>query len=359
VAHNNIQSGIATALAPAIAASLFVGLAMFGIHRAARHSGSISVTVVRIKAFQAVFWVIVIVAGMWIVAAGSLIFGAHALDRQDGQTQSVATGSIATAVFLLFIVINVAIIVPGLLLLQPVRLWRLYRAKKKAVTPRQEFRAMYPRVYNPVYAMGCCILGIVFVCAFAILFPLIGPAVVLLILLTLIAHRFLIGYVYGRTDSGQTGGLLQLWILRRFATLLSLQPLLLGLIALSREKWILGGIMVGIAVAIVILVEWYCYSKLKKPGPNSLSPVTRNAIETYVRSARPAGMLGSIGSNEKASADESSSRQKGKDRRRQNGSISSVLDMMSITLAVMPGARRNRPPVPLRKHEFVRYLDRH
>lgn len=343
--RNNIQSGLATALAPAVAASLFVGLAMYGVHRAAHHSGAVSVTVVRIKAFKAVFWVIVIVAGVWIVTAASLIFGARALDTQTRTASSVANGSVAAALFLFLITINLAIIVPGLLLLQPIHLWRMRRRQKRATTPRQHFRAIYPRIYNPIYAMGCCILGIVFVVAFCLIFPLIAPAVLLLIFLSLIAHRFLIGYVYGRTDSGPTGGLLQLWIMRRFATLLALQPLLLGLIILSRRKWILGGIMIGIAVAIVFLVEWYCYKVLRKPGVDSLSPVTRDAIETYVRSARPAGRFGAIGGSSTAP---SSTDQKGK-RRNQNGSISSILDMMSVTLAVMPSRTRNRPPVPLRE----------
>ncbi|KIM28865.1 hypothetical protein M408DRAFT_16235 [Serendipita vermifera MAFF 305830] len=347
VSHNNIPSGLATGLAPAVGATIFVALAMFGIHRAASHSGAVSITVVRIKAFKAVFWVIVIVAGMWLVAAGSLLFGAGALDRQQGASTSVANGSIATALLLLLIIINVAIIVPGLLLLQPVRLWKMHKRKRRAITPRQEFRAMYPKMYNPVYAMGCCILGIVFVSAFALLFPLIGPAVLLLVFLTLIAHRFLIGYVYGRTDSGQTGGLLQLWVLRRFATMLALQPLVMGLVVLSRQKWVLGGIMIGTAVMIIILVEWYCTSKLKKPGVDSLSPVTRDALEAFARSARPAGRFGGFGTSEKASGAGSDSDRQGKDRHKRNGSISSVLDMMSITLAVMPGTRKNRPPVPL------------
>ncbi|CAG7846308.1 SubName: Full=Uncharacterized protein {ECO:0000313/EMBL:CCA69647.1} [Serendipita indica DSM 11827] len=311
VAHNNIPSGLATALAPAVAASIFVGLAMFGIHRAARHSGSVSVTVVRIKAFKAVFWVIVIVAGVWLVAAASLLFGAHALDQRSNEAPSIANGSIAVALLLLLITINIAIIVPGLLLLQPVRLWKQYRRKKKAVTPRQHFRAVYPQMYNPVYAMGCCILGIVFVAAFAVLFPLIAPAVLLLVLLTLVAHRYLVGYVYGRTDSGQTGGLLQLWVIRRFATLLALQPILLGLILMAHRKWILGGIMVGIAVVIVILVEWYCYKKLKKPGLDTLSPITRDAVDAYIQSARPAGRL--FGSEKNGTS--VSSETKGKGRR--------------------------------------------
>jgi len=358
VAYNNIQSGLATALAPAVAASIFVGLAMFGIHYAARHCGSVSVTVVRIKTFKAVFWVIVIVAAMWLVAAGSLLFGASALDHQTDAATSVANGSIAGALFLLLIIINIAIIAPGLLLLQPIRLWHMHRRRRRAITPRQEFRAIYPKMYNPVYAMGCCILGIVFASAFAILFPLIAPAVALLVLLTLVAHRFLVGYVYSRTDSGQTGGLLQLWIMRRFATVLALQPLLVGLVVLSRQKWVLGGIMVGIAVAIILGVEWYCTNKLKKPGIESLSPVTRDAIEAFTRSARPALGFGGQGSSEKAIAAASSVERKGKERQR-TGSLSSVLDMMSITLAVIPGPSKNRPPVPLRAFFFSPFQPRY
>src|SRR6266702_2922195 len=36
-----------------------------------------------------------------------------------------------------------------------------------------------------------------------------------------LAHRFLVGYVYGRTRS-QTGGLLQIWLLKRFTSLIAL-----------------------------------------------------------------------------------------------------------------------------------------
>lgn len=140
--HNNIQSGLATALAPAVAATIFIGLALFGIHRAARGSGAISITVLRIKAFKATFWVIVIIAGVWIVAASAILFGARAFDTGNGEAPTIANGSVATAVFLLFIVINIAIIVPGLLLLQPVSLWRQYRRKRQAYTPRQLFRGM-------------------------------------------------------------------------------------------------------------------------------------------------------------------------------------------------------------------------
>ena len=204
---------------------------------------------------------------------------------------------------------------------------------------------MYPKVYDPSYALGACILAIVFVAAFALVFPLIGLPVVLLIFLTLIAHRFLVGYVFGRTDSSQTGGLLQLWVLRRFATLLALQPLLLGLLLFSRELWVLGGIMAGVALLVIFMVEGYASWRLRKPGRRSLSAVTRHSLRAYGNSARPRRAVAPA-SEEKSTVTNTSDRP-----RRRNGhtSISSVLDMMNITLAVMPSPARNRGPVPLRK----------
>ena len=211
---------------------------------------------------------------------------------------------------------------------------------------------MYPKVYDPSYALGACILAIVFVAAFALIFPLIGLPVVLLIFLTLIAHRFLVGYVFGRTDSSQTGGLLQLWVLRRFATLLALQPLLLGLLLLSRKLWVLGGIMIGVAILIICAVEGYASWRLRKPGRRALSAVTRHSLRAYENSARPRLAM-APSSEEKSTVTNTSDRPR---RRNAHTSISSVLDMMNITLAVMPSPARNRGPVPLRKSHSLKRI---
>lgn len=105
----------------------------------------------------------------------------------------------------LTIVTNVALIVPGLLLLQPMRLWNVLKAERQAITPRQRFRgefswgthtvrviefsslliAVYPRTYNPSFALSACILSIMFAATFSLIFPIITPVVVLLLLLGL------------------------------------------------------------------------------------------------------------------------------------------------------------------------------
>jgi hypothetical protein len=175
----------------------------------------------------------------------------------------------------------------------------------------------------------------------------------------LIAHRFLVGNAFGRTDSSQTGGLLQLWVLRRFATLLALQPLLLCLLLLSRELWILGGIMGGVALLVVCVVEGYAVEgyavegyavegyaiwRLRKPGRRSLGAVTRHSLRAYENSARPRRVVASASEERSTTSTSDCPR-----RRNAHTGISSVLDMMNITLAVMPSPARNRGPMPLRK----------
>ena len=217
---------------------------------------------------------------------------------------------------------------------------------------------MYPRTYNPTFATGACILAIIFACTFSLIFPLIGPAVVVLLFLTLVgrysssdiqgpcltinttAHRYLVGYVYARTHS-QTGGLLQIWLLRRFATLLAFQPFLLGLIFLSRRLWILAGVLLGVAVGVVIFAEIYCNWKTRLPGPRSLSAITQDSLRTFASTAH---MF--VGPTD----DETNSFYNTSRQGRTRGSMTSVLDMMSLTLAVEPSPSQQRGPVPLRTY---------
>ena len=155
------------------------------------------------------------------------------------------------------------------------------------------------------------------------------------------AHRFLIGYVYGRTHSS-TGGLLQIWLVRRFGTILGFQPLILGLVLLSRELWIEGAILCGFAAFTFIFVESYAIWRTRLPGRRSLSPVTQDSLEAFTRTARPRSGLDT---EEESLSLVSSAR-----NTRTRGSFASILDMMSLTLAVTPSPSETRGPVPLRKY---------
>lgn len=77
---------------------------------------------------------------MFLTAAGGLLFALQAFVDGSRHARSIASGSIYITVLILAIVILFAVIVPGLLLLQPIRLWNVLRAEQLAVTPRQRFR---------------------------------------------------------------------------------------------------------------------------------------------------------------------------------------------------------------------------
>ncbi|KAJ7620563.1 hypothetical protein DFH06DRAFT_67290 [Mycena polygramma] len=339
---DTIASGLATVLAPAVAATLFISLAVAIINFSSHIRGSVSVSGGQLFVFKAMFYVLVGIGAIWLVTVGALIYTLQAFNSGPDRSQTIANGAIYMAILALSLVFTVAIIFPGLLLLQPIRLWHVVRAEKHAVTPRQRFRAVYPRTYNPAFATGACILAIIFASTFSIIFPLIAPAVVILLFLTLVAHRFLVGYVYARTHS-QTGGLLQIWLLRRFGTLLAFQPILLGLIFLSRTFWIEGGVLCGVGLFVIIFVEAYASAKTRQPGRRSLSPITRDSLSSFAAAMRP--------TRRRTVDDEStslvSSAQNGLGHRTR-GSMASVLEMMSVTLAVMPPRKPENVSLPLK-----------
>jgi hypothetical protein len=141
-----------------------------------------------------------------------------------------------------------------------------------------------------------------------------------------------------------------LFMLRRFALLLALQPLVLGLILLSRRLWPEAGALLGTSLAVALFVELFCSFKMRKPGIRSLSPVTRNSLETFKAAARPV---------RRRNVDEESVSLVSSDKNtRSRGSMASVLEMMSITLAVIPSPSQTRGPVPLREYQdLCRFFD--
>ncbi|CAE6431762.1 unnamed protein product [Rhizoctonia solani] len=346
---DNLGASIATTIAPAIAATLFIAIALLAVNRAARLSGPASISAERLRAFKATFYVLTFVATAWIIAAGALIFGIEAFDARSQRPRTVANGTTYIAVLLLVIVLNVAVIAPGLQMLQPIRAWKMYQAKRKAITPRQRFRALYPASFNPIYASGCCVLAIIFASTFSLIFPLIGPPILLLVLLSLVAYRYLVGYVWSRTDAPSTGGILQLWLLRRFATLLALQPILLGLILLSRRLWALSGALFGAALVIVAIVEVYCGYKSRNLPERKFSPIVRDSLATFRRSVRGSKSKRRLTIEEDGTSLVSSPMERGGIPR---GSIASVLDMMSITLNVMPSPNRPKDAVPVETEDI-------
>ncbi|KAG2159608.1 uncharacterized protein EDB93DRAFT_1236924 [Suillus bovinus] len=336
--HGNLISGLATSLAPAIGATLFTVVALAIVKRAAGWSSIVSVSGIRVLTVKLVFSTIVIVLAAFTITAGALLFALDAFSHGVDIAKTVATGYVYMSAFAFVLVINVAVVFPGLMLLQPFRAWSVLHSEQDAVTPRQRYRAVYPTTYDASYVASACALSMVFASAFCLIFPLIGPAIVILLFLTLVAHRYLVGYVYARTLS-ETGGLLQIWLLKRMGTLLALQPLLLGLILLSRRLWIEGGILLGIALVVAGIVEVYTIHKTRLAGFQTLSESTQESLRLFCRA---------LESDDRTDTNDETRSMITARGNRTRGSMASVLEMMSLTLAVMPSASNHRGPLPLR-----------
>ncbi|KAJ3557112.1 hypothetical protein NM688_g1642 [Phlebia brevispora] len=255
---NDLGAGVAICLAASFAAFLFMVVAVGFVDRSGQLITSVSLSTCRFMVFKAIFYALLLVGTVWLFTVGAVLFAFGAFSMDTNESLTVANGAIYMSAFAMAVILTIAIIVPAFLLLQPSRLWHVLRDEKAAITPRQRFRAVYPGTYNPSYATAACTVAMMLASAFSLIFPLVAPAAVLAVLLTLIeaAHRFLIGYVYGRTQS-QTGGLLWIWLMKRLGTILAFQPLLLGLILLTRRLWIEGGVLCGAASFVFVFVEFY------------------------------------------------------------------------------------------------------
>ena len=138
---------------------------------------------------------------------------------------------------------------------------------------------------------------------------------------------------------------MQIWLLKRFATLLAIQPILLGLIFLSRRFWIEGGVLIGVGLFVIVFVESYCGWKTRQPGSRSLIPITRDSLANFKKTAAADRRKGDDEGTSMVSSAPGGTRPR--------GSMASVLEMMSLTLAVMPSSSPSRSPVPLRKSNLI------
>lgn len=109
--------------------------------------GAISISGSQLLFFKITFFVLTVVGTIWLVTIGAILFSMQALNTHTIPTETIANGSVFMSILCLALIINVAIIFPALLLLQPLRLWRVLRAEKQAVTPRQRFRGMYTSAF--------------------------------------------------------------------------------------------------------------------------------------------------------------------------------------------------------------------
>ena len=94
--------------------------------------------------FKVIFYTLVIIGSVWLFTVGAILFAFEAFSTSTPESPVVADGAIYMSAFAMVLIVNLAIIFPALLMLQPVRLWRVLKDEKAAVTPRQRFRGEWP-----------------------------------------------------------------------------------------------------------------------------------------------------------------------------------------------------------------------
>lgn len=115
--------------------------------------GSISISGGQLFVFKITFFILTSVAALWLVAVGAILSALRAFSINIGIAESVASGSIYMSILALSVIVNLAIIFPALLVLQPLRLWRVLREERQAITPRQRFRGKLFPVHFKCYTL--------------------------------------------------------------------------------------------------------------------------------------------------------------------------------------------------------------
>lgn len=87
-------------------------------------------------------------------------------------------------------------------------------------------------------------------------------------------------------DFSFSDGYLGLWLVRRLGWCLGIQPLLYGLILLSRREWAIGGVSCAIALLAVILSEALTARRLPEKRRKHLDSSTRSSLDAVTKSMR-------------------------------------------------------------------------
>lgn len=99
-----------------------------------------------------------------------------------------------------------------------------------------------------------------------------------------------------------------------------------------------GGVLIGVGVASIVGVEIYAYRKTRLPSRKTLSAVTLDSLDRFEERA---------GAGNRTVSESEGNSLVSAPRLRGRGSMASVLEMMSLTLAVMPTPQQARGAVPL------------
>ncbi|WWD00248.1 hypothetical protein V866_007157 [Kwoniella sp. B9012] len=272
-------SGVVEGLVPAVVLSLVVGVALLLTEGFSKDVKCISRSHQRFLAHRAVFYLLLWITVVWTVLVAALEFAVQGFAMNVQEARTVGDGAVFSTWFVLVLLLNLAFVLPALYLLQPLRGFKYLQQKKKAMTPRQKYRLYNSPSYSPAIGMAPCLLAVFYASTLLFIFPLLAIPILVLLYLSYIANRYMIEHVFVDSSAGYTGTVLALWSVRRFGWVLGFQPLLYGLILLSRNEWAIGGVSIAVAIITVLLSEGLTVLEYKEKRRKDLNGNTRKGLD--------------------------------------------------------------------------------
>ncbi|KAJ9110089.1 hypothetical protein QFC19_001760 [Naganishia cerealis] len=259
-------SGIIQSVIPSIGIALIMWALERGINWTGRRTRSISKTSTEYRIAKATCFFFAIIA-VWLAVASGIIFAVEAFDHNTQISRYIADGLIHSSWWLFCFLLNLSVATPALILLRAGLAYRHICMYKKVETPRQRFKAFFPSRIAYQGILATCVFATALSFPMLPIFPLIGLPAVLFLILLFIASQHLTTF----TDCnlyGSSGGKLAIYLVRTLVMVLLCQPVLLGLILLSRRELGIGGASLGVALFGLILFESLTWGK---GGPVALS----------------------------------------------------------------------------------------
>ena len=128
-------------------------------------------------------------------------------------------------------------------------------------------------------------MAVFYAAALLFIFPLLAIPILILLYLSFVVVHHQVEYLHA-PSKGYEAATLALWTIRRFGWVLALQPLIYGLIVLSRREWEIGGISIGVAVVTVIISELVTAGLHPSPKRNKLSASTQKSLDDISHAMR-------------------------------------------------------------------------
>lgn len=139
-----------------------------------------------------------------------------------------------------------------------------------------------PPAFIPSLALAPVLIAVFYATSLLMLFPLLAIPLLIMLYLAFIVIHHQVQYVHA-PSTGYEAATLALWTTRRLGWTLCLQPLIYGLILLSRNEWEIGGASIGVSVLTLVLSELLTIGRHPSPSRKSLKSTTRRILGNISR----------------------------------------------------------------------------